>query len=240
MEKRKLDISHEAPRPSKRARIATTSPGNQRNHRQQANRMCLSEGINVAPLDHAQPATQSVNAQRTSVDYLNTGVNEGGSTEENASSTKGLGGGRGGPMTTTEPSSGFFRDARGGVIMHHPNMVDGTQNIFMQGDQSDVLPWLAEYTMQGAEFDSSDRDPPPRCHPGTRTTITNKIHHWLENPRLEKRLFWLRGLAGVGKSAIIQTVAEKLSDQGRLGASLFFSRTNGRRDPRQVFTTLAY
>ncbi|KAF9441132.1 hypothetical protein P691DRAFT_715326 [Macrolepiota fuliginosa MF-IS2] len=94
--------------------------------------------------------------------------------------------------------------------------------------------------MRGAKFDSSDRDPPPRCHPGTRTTISSKIYDWLKNPRPEKKLLWLRGLAGVGKSAIIQTVAEKLSDQERLGASLFFSRTNGRRDPRQVFTTLAY
>ncbi|KAF9450239.1 hypothetical protein P691DRAFT_726348, partial [Macrolepiota fuliginosa MF-IS2] len=94
--------------------------------------------------------------------------------------------------------------------------------------------------MRGAKFDSSDRDPPPRCHPGTRTTISNKIYDWLGSPRPEKKLLWLRGLAGVGKSAIIQTVAEKLADQGRLGASLFFSRTNGRRDPRQVFPTLAY
>ncbi|KAF9450249.1 hypothetical protein P691DRAFT_726359 [Macrolepiota fuliginosa MF-IS2] len=137
-------------------------------------------------------------------------------------------------------------------------MVDRTQNVYVQGDRSEegeygsqlrdssndptqtALPWLLEYIMRGAKFDSSDRDPPPRCHPGTRTTIIDKIHHWLEDPHPEKKLLWLRGLAGVGKSAIVQTLAEKLSEQGRLGASLFFSRPNGRTDPRQVFPTLAY
>ncbi|KAF9450243.1 hypothetical protein P691DRAFT_758326 [Macrolepiota fuliginosa MF-IS2] len=147
----------------------------------------------------------------------------------------------GGSLTTTEPSGGFLQAARG-VVLHQPNMVDGTQNIYFQADQFQrgVLPWLAEYTMRGAGFDSSDRDPPPRCHPGTRATIINGIHSWLENPQRERKLLWLRGLAGVGKSAIVQTFAEKLSEQRRLGASLFFSRTNGRTDPRRVLPTLAY
>lgn len=94
--------------------------------------------------------------------------------------------------------------------------------------------------MPGAEYDSSARDPPPRCHPGTRTTIIQRVHGWLENSQPEKKLLWLRGPAGVGKSAIAQTLAENLSKTRRLGASLFFSRTNGRTDPLQVFPTLAY
>ncbi|KAF9442168.1 hypothetical protein P691DRAFT_849201 [Macrolepiota fuliginosa MF-IS2] len=59
--------------------------------------------------------------------------------------------------------------------------------------------------MQGAEFNSSDRAPPPCCHPGTCMTISKKIHNWLENPRPEKKLLWLRGLADARKSTIIQT-----------------------------------
>jgi hypothetical protein len=55
-----------------------------------------------------------------------------------------------------------------------------------------------------------------------------------------KRFLWLRGPAGVGKSAIIQTLAEHLADSQRLGASLFFSRPNGRANPQQVFPTIAY
>ncbi len=103
-----------------------------------------------------------------------------------------------------------------------------------------ALRWLKEYTTQGAEYDSSARDPPPRCHPGTRTTIIQKLHSWLENSQPEKKLLWLRGPAGVGKSAIVQTLAENLSKTRRLGASLFFSRPNGLTDPLQVLPTLAY
>lgn len=94
--------------------------------------------------------------------------------------------------------------------------------------------------MQGAEFDSVERDPPPRCHPGTRTTIIEKAAEWLGNPRRERRLFWLRGPAGVGKSAIIQTLAESLAEKHCLGASVFFSRPNRRTNPNQVFATIAY
>lgn len=94
--------------------------------------------------------------------------------------------------------------------------------------------------MPGAEYDSADRDPPPRCHPGTRTTIIKDATEWLEDPQRAHRLLWLRGAAGVGKSAIIQTLAESLSGVGCLGASLFFSRPNGRENPLCVFPTLAY
>ncbi|KAJ3570836.1 hypothetical protein NP233_g4139 [Leucocoprinus birnbaumii] len=46
--------------------------------------------------------------------------------------------------------------------------------------------------------------------------------------------------AGVGKSAIVQTVADSLSVSERLIASLFFSRPNGRSNPQRVFPTIAY
>ncbi|KAJ3560290.1 hypothetical protein NP233_g10932 [Leucocoprinus birnbaumii] len=52
-------------------------------------------------------------------------------------------------------------------------------------------------------------------------------------------MLWLVGPAGVGKSAIMQTVAENASESNLL-AALFFSAPNGRNDPRGVITTLAY
>ncbi|KXN81080.1 N amino acid transport system protein [Leucoagaricus sp. SymC.cos] len=51
-----------------------------------------------------------------------------------------------------------------------------------------------------------------------------------------KRLLWIVGPAGVGKSAIMQTVAETCPN---LGASLFFS-VNRRNDPTKIIATLAY
>lgn len=51
-------------------------------------------------------------------------------------------------------------------------------------------------------------------------------------------LLWLKGPAGVGKSAIAQTCAEKLRET--LGAAFFFSRPNSRNDANRLFTSIAY
>lgn len=55
-------------------------------------------------------------------------------------------------------------------------------------------------------------------------------------------IIWLHGPAGVGKSAILQTLAETESESPTsiLGATLFFSRLNKRYDPQRVFITIAY
>jgi hypothetical protein len=49
----------------------------------------------------------------------------------------------------------------------------------------------------------------------------------------------MKGPAGVGKSAIAQTCAEKLKELGLLGASFFFSM-NGCDDPTRFFPSIAY
>lgn len=103
-----------------------------------------------------------------------------------------------------------------------------------------VLRWLAPFTMSGAEFDSSIRDPPPCCHPGTRIAILDTIRRWVDDLERVCHLFWLNGPAGVGKSAIAQTLAEELSSTSKLGASLFFSRPNNCHTPTLVFPTIAY
>ncbi|KAF9443199.1 hypothetical protein P691DRAFT_646398, partial [Macrolepiota fuliginosa MF-IS2] len=101
---------------------------------------------------------------------------------------------------------------------------------------------LAEYTIPGAAFDDSDRDPPPRCHPGTRLAILQRAQDFFVDPHREKKMFWIVGPAGVGKSAIMQSLAETVSSANSdvvLGASLFFS-INGRNDGSKTLTTLAY
>ncbi|KAF5347236.1 hypothetical protein D9756_009925 [Leucocoprinus leucothites] len=117
-------------------------------------------------------------------------------------------------------------------------------SVFVKYDQVEakeaVLRWIAEYTISGAEFDSSARDPPPRCHPGTRLRILEVIMNWIFNRQRKHRLLWLNGPAGVGKSAIVQSIAETASSYEILGATLFFSRINNRNNPNLVFTTIAY
>jgi MoxR-like ATPase len=56
----------------------------------------------------------------------------------------------------------------------------------------------------------------------------------------QQRIFWLDGMAGTGKSTIARTIARRCSDEGRLGASFFFSRGGGELETARMFvTTLA-
>jgi hypothetical protein len=98
---------------------------------------------------------------------------------------------------------------------------------------------LLEKTIPGAAFDSSTRDPPPRCLPGTRFTILERCIHFIINCRDEKKIRWVFGAAGVGKSAIMQNVAESPLSSVTLRASIFFF-VNGRSDGAKAIVTLAY
>ncbi|KAJ3573467.1 hypothetical protein NP233_g2416 [Leucocoprinus birnbaumii] len=111
-----------------------------------------------------------------------------------------------------------------------------------QSNEAFLMDTLGKHTLQGAEFNSSERYPPPTCHPGTRVDLSDRIWRWVNNTTREKRILWLHGPAGVGKSATMQTVAEEDSDSQSpvLGATLFFSRPSKRDDPQRVFVTIAY
>lgn len=64
---------------------------------------------------------------------------------------------------------------------------------------------------------------------------------WVECSPSGQNFFWLRGLAGSGKSAISTTISNHFLGRGRLGAFIFFDRDFGSRsDPSAVVRTLAY
>ncbi|KAJ7200176.1 hypothetical protein GGX14DRAFT_572287 [Mycena pura] len=55
------------------------------------------------------------------------------------------------------------------------------------------------------------------------------------------RLFWLNGLAGIGKSTIAKTIAGIADEKGILGGSFFFARGDEKlTDPTLVFPSLAF
>ena len=98
----------------------------------------------------------------------------------------------------------------------------------------DKLPYA-----DGAAFDSYLWEQQPRCLHNTRVEILKMVDSWSHNPT-SPCIFWLRGMAGTGKSTIARTVAKMFADQGQLGASFFFSR--GRGDlgyAKKLFTTVA-
>lgn len=104
------------------------------------------------------------------------------------------------------------------------------------------LPWqeFSALVSTGAAFDSQERSPAPRCHPGTRAAILEGIEGWIEAGTAGKALLWLHAPAGAGKSAIAQTTAETCARRGQLAASFFFSRqATGRNTMKHLFLTIA-
>src|SRR5258708_34259810 len=81
----------------------------------------------------------------------------------------------------------------------------------------------------GAGYDSGRSNAPDRCFKGTRTAILKNIRDWLDRPISEsgspiEPIYWINGIAGIGKSTIARTVAEDEDSRKCLGASFFFSR----------------
>lgn len=92
-----------------------------------------------------------------------------------------------------------------------------------------------------ARHDSAVRNESSSCFGGTRRSTLKEIADWVESGDRTKPIYWLRGAAGVGKSTIAQTVAEREDVKGRLGASFFFSRDEAtRRNALLVFPTIAF
>jgi hypothetical protein len=89
-------------------------------------------------------------------------------------------------------------------------------------------------TAKGATYDSSAEGDLPRCLPGTQVDLLRRINTWTADPQ-GKRILWISGRAGIGKSTVSRTVAEALDNEGRLGASFFFKRGRTDRSHAQLF-----
>jgi len=76
------------------------------------------------------------------------------------------------------------------------------------------------------------------CLRGTRETVLGTIESWVKDFN-KPPIFWLNGLAGTGKSAIVQTVVEWCDVHGQLASSFFCSHDiNGRGNLHLIFPTL--
>ncbi|EJT69960.1 hypothetical protein GGTG_12137 [Gaeumannomyces tritici R3-111a-1] len=89
---------------------------------------------------------------------------------------------------------------------------------------------------KSAAFDAQANEHDPSCHPDTRVDLLADIHKWIEDPN-GKCIFWLRGMAGTGKSTISRTVAKKLSAEKVPSASFFFKKGEGDRGSAAMFFT---
>ena len=98
---------------------------------------------------------------------------------------------------------------------------------------------LNQAISHGAMRDSSERDPPPKCHPGTREKATEYIVRWIEEPMPSSSVLWVNGRAGVGKTALMQKIAERGGEY--YGGCFFFRRgVPGCNQKGFLFSTIAY
>ncbi|RXW14623.1 hypothetical protein EST38_g11233 [Candolleomyces aberdarensis] len=112
---------------------------------------------------------------------------------------------------------------------------------------TDPLNKLEARVAAGAIHDSAERCDAPKCHPETRVAVKDDLYSWIidgdgesEHPRKMK---WVTGPAGSGKTAVMGSLADRCSVDGLLGATFFFaswSASIGRRRKTALVATIAH
>ena len=99
---------------------------------------------------------------------------------------------------------------------------------------------LSSLVYEKAAYDMNSINAGSRCFDGTRENLQREIMRWFQTlERKPSSIFWLNGIAGIGKSTVARTIAAQVDSLHQLGASFFFSRTNGIINPKSLFTTVA-
>ncbi|KAF6742905.1 hypothetical protein DFP72DRAFT_1021575 [Ephemerocybe angulata] len=98
----------------------------------------------------------------------------------------------------------------------------------------------------GAIHDSSERCDAPKCMEETRVAVQEDIMSWIDagdQDAQSKKIMWVTGPAGTGKTAVLGTIADTCKEKGILAATFFFSAFSGsvdRRRKRCFVPTLAF
>ena len=118
----------------------------------------------------------------------------------------------------------------GALYVHLLNLLHVSS--FTSNQQFDRLKPVA-----AAAYDCARRN---SCFGDTRALLLSEIQEWANNS-IGRPIYILYGVAGIGKSTVAKTVAERAANEKTLGASFFFSRDEGNRKTLKSFcTTLAY
>lgn len=115
------------------------------------------------------------------------------------------------------------------TFFHLPTLTLPASSLGSHDVPPDILDGLPQ-----AAFNATSKQYLPSCLPDTRRDVLGKIRAWVDGDG-NARIYWLKGLAGTGKSTIALTVAREQSDRGQLGASFFFKRGGGDLASTQKF-----
>lgn len=105
---------------------------------------------------------------------------------------------------------------------------------------------MYQHTAVGALHNSDERCDAPKCHEDTRVAVQEEILSWINHGDVDavpKRIKWLTGPAGTGKTAVMGTIAEICQAREDLAAAFFFasfSASTDRKSKKRFVPTLAY
>ncbi|KAJ2917525.1 hypothetical protein MD484_g2867, partial [Candolleomyces efflorescens] len=108
---------------------------------------------------------------------------------------------------------------------------------------------LVSHIAAGAIHDSAERSDAPKCQKETRVAVQDDLYSWFidgdgDNPSEQpKKIKWVTGPAGSGKTAVLGSLAERCKVGGVLAATFFFaswSSSIGRRRKTAFVTTIAH
>ncbi|KAG1901401.1 uncharacterized protein F5891DRAFT_254157 [Suillus fuscotomentosus] len=138
-------------------------------------------------------------------------------------------------ISETDDTIKQYSDALDGLMQQFRDQVDRDVAVFVQrtGDTLD----LGDIAYaKGAGLDTMKQ-----CLPGTRMEILSQITDWINGSGdAAKRVLWLSGPAGKGKSAIAHTVANWFKESGGLGSCFCFDRRReADRRHEKIFSTIA-
>ncbi|KAJ2917528.1 hypothetical protein MD484_g2862, partial [Candolleomyces efflorescens] len=128
----------------------------------------------------------------------------------------------------------------------HDFHIDNFQ-VFNVHPAASPLEKLESHIAAGAIHDSAERCDAPKCQAATRVAVQNDLYNWAVDgdggSEAPKRIKWVTGPAGCGKTAIMGSLAVRCAAKGVLGASFFFaswSISAGRRRKTSLVTTIAH
>ncbi|KAJ2916245.1 hypothetical protein MD484_g4160, partial [Candolleomyces efflorescens] len=139
----------------------------------------------------------------------------------------------------------YFHGAQGVIVEGGITTINA--NNYSAGSRSNSsIEKLREHIAAGAMHDSAERCDAPKCHPETRVAVQDEIVSWVLHGNDEqepKKILWVTGPAGGGKTAIMGSTANTCQKMGLLACGFFFSSFAGsvnRRTKRCLIPTLAY
>ncbi|KAF8198443.1 hypothetical protein BJ912DRAFT_1140004 [Pholiota molesta] len=143
------------------------------------------------------------------------------------------------PPTDTAPMPMFHGNIviSGGHFTQAESVINHVNNA-----RPKAFEYLQERVAPAAFHNSAQRIDPPRCHPDTRVAIMQEVYDWItQSEDREQWLLWLNGAAGAGKSALMQSLAERCAQAAIVIATFFFFRGDSSRNTiAPLVATLVY